>query len=194
MIGQIGPLVQAGKSSRILLSHIAGGAFGGLTTGVFLGFAAVLFHGLVSVQTTVAVSLLCLILIVAAAVDASVLHLPAIGASRQTPYSWACSFGPLPAAFAWGCDLGMMFTTRVTSYAILALPTYALLSGNLIGTCIVFLVYGVTRSLIVAMVVVRSDHDIGTVCQRLGDSQQARLRASSLASIIAVAAIILVWL
>src|SRR6266545_2491216 len=129
MIAQIGPLVRAGERYRVAVGHVVGGVAGGFTAGVVVGLVSVLLH-VVTWPPVALPIVLAIVLLLAACADAGFLRLPYFGTTRQTTSTWRCAFGPPLGVLAWGFDLGMALTTRMTSYTMLALPAYALLSGD----------------------------------------------------------------
>jgi hypothetical protein len=172
MVGQIGPLVQVGKRKTALAFHVLGGAAGGCTIGVVLGFAGLLLRAaLGDTLDTVFTIAVPAALAYAAAVDLGVLPVRQITSERQTPSSWPCSLGNYPGIFAWGFDLGLGVTTRIPYQSLLVLPLAALLSGNL-GTAVAITgTYGAARALAVAVAVSAARGDFVAAC----DAIQTRL-------------------
>jgi|SRR5207237_1401278 len=185
MVGQIGPLVQAGKRRTALALHVLGGAAGGCMIGVLLGFAGLLLRAaLGDTLDTVFTVAVPAALAYAAAVDLGVLPVRQITSERQTPSSWPCSLGNYPGIFAWGFDLGLGVTTRIPYQSLLVLPFAALLSGDL-GTAVAITgTYGATRALAVAVAVFAARGDFAAAC----DAIQTRLL--SLKRVIGVAALV----
>jgi|SRR5437868_4373805 len=185
MVGQIGPLVQAGKRRTALALHVLGGAAGGCAIGVLLGFAGLLLRAaLGNTLDTVFTVAVPAALAYAAAVDLGVLPVRQITSERQTPSSWPCSLGNYPGIFAWGFDLGLGVTTRIPYQSLLVLPLAALLSGDL-GTAVAITgTYGATRALAVAVAVFAARGDFAAAC----DAIQTRLL--SIKRVIGVAALV----
>jgi hypothetical protein len=182
MVGQIGPLVQEGKRFRIVTSHVAGGLVGGLTIGIVIGLVAAILDAVAALPRVVVLVGLCGALLIAAATDARLIRIPYVWTVRQTPRTWGCSFGSTPAVFAWGLDLGLVFTTRLTSFAVLVLPVYAVLSGSFIAAVGIFAAFGVTRAVVSSTTAVYAKGDLGEVCSRLRDSQRVRAKVAIAAS------------
>jgi hypothetical protein len=191
MIAQIGPLVQAGERYPIIGGHIAGGVAGGLTAGVLFGFVGAVIHAGVSVPDAVVLGGLSFILVASVIRDAGLLRLPALGTSRQTPRGWTCSFGEPSGVFAWGFDLGLGFTTRISSYTLLALPAYACLTGDFVGACFAGAVFGAARSVAAVSVATRFGWDAPDAAHALGENQAIILKLSSLGSAVAVLVLLL---
>jgi TM2 domain-containing membrane protein YozV len=182
MVGQIGPLVQAGKRLRIVASHVAGGLAGGLVIGILVGLLAAIIHEVVAWPREFVLAGLCSALLVAAASDARLVRPPYIWTARQTPRTWGCSFGSTPAVFAWGFDLGLVFTTRLTSFGVLVLPAFVLLNGSFIAAVGIFTAFAVTRAAVSSATALYAKDDLGEVCSRLRDSQRVRGRVAVAAS------------
>jgi hypothetical protein len=155
---------------------------GGLTIGIFLGLVAAILDEVVAWPRGVVLVGFGGALLVAAASDARLIQLPYVWTARQTPKTWGCSFGSTPAVFAWGLDLGLVVTTRLTSFAILVLPVYAILNGSFFAAVGIFAAFGMTRAAVSSATAVYSTDDLGEVCSRLRDSQGARGRIAVAAS------------
>jgi hypothetical protein len=194
MVAQIGPLVQAGDRFRIAANHIAGGMAGGLTIGVVFGLCTILLHVVLAWPRSVIVVVLGLVLAGAFAADASLVRIRPLGLRRQTPRSWSCSFGEAAGAFAWGFDLGLALTTRLTTYAVVVLPVFAVLSGSFLLTCLVFFVYGTARAAVVVGVAARSKPAAIDLSRHLGENQATLLRLAAVASLVTAGTIVAVWL
>lgn len=128
MIGQIGPLVQAGSGRRLLVAHIFGGISGGATSGLVLGTLGSIVVGITAIfglPVGGAVPwVVAAIGIFGIAVDLTIVT-PKFAFQRQTPQSWECALGSTGAAFMWGADLGTGITTRLPRYSLLALIAIA---------------------------------------------------------------------
>jgi hypothetical protein len=194
MVAQIGPLVQVGDRFRIAVNHIAGGMAGGLTTGVLLGLVTVLLHAVLAWPREAIVVVLGVVLAGAFAADASLVRIRPLGLRRQTPRTWSCSFGEVAGAFAWGFDLGLALTTRLTTYAVVVLPVFAVLSGSFALTCLVFFVYGTTRAAVVVGVAAGSKPAALDLSRELSESQSTLFRLAAVASLVTAGTIFAVWL
>ncbi len=194
MVGQIGPLVKVGKPYRISASHMAGAVVGGLTLGTLLGAAGTMLQAIARPPQTLAAIVVVLILLGSAANDAALIQLPRLGPARQTPQSWICSYGRTGGVFAWGFDLGLVFTTRLTSWGVFALVAYTILHGSIVSGGFIFGTYATVRALAAVVVAERSDYDVGGTCTRLSESQQARLRVAAIASAAAAGSILWILL
>jgi hypothetical protein len=194
MIAQIGPLVQAGARYRLGLSHITGGLLGGLTIGVLAGFTASLLSVLVVWPSSIIVGALVVALGVSAAADTSWIRLPRFSVKRQTPGAWRCSFGVTFGVFAWGFDLGLGFSTRLTSYAMFVLPIYAALSAQFAATVTAFTTFGVARACTTVALAVRHGKQAPQAASCLGDEQRLLLRLGSVASLASIATLLFISL
>lgn len=190
MVAQIGPLVQAGAPRSLFIAHIAGGALGGLSVGVAAGFAGTLVHSAAPIAKEPATFALALLLLVAAAGDASVVRLPRIGNGRQTPGEWRCSFGDTGAGFTWGFDLGLGFSTRVTTYGLVALPAYALLFGDFVGTAVAFVCFGTSRAAFTVILACRYGGAAIDISHKLGNKQTGLQRVAAGSSLLAAVGIV----
>ncbi len=175
MVGQIGPLVQAGKQD-IAVAHLIGGVLGGLATGTVIGVLAALVHSIGAPPAWLLSTTMAFELGSAAAGDASLVRLPRrVGSQRQTPRAWTCSFGEFGGAFAWGFDLGTLLTTRLPSYSAVALPVFGVLSGDYRIALLLFALYGGSRAATTVMLAESGGEDIPGVCRGLA---QANMRIS----------------
>lgn len=150
MIGQIGPLVQGNPAKyKVVASHVGGGAAGGLFAGVLLGWVATLVSAAAGqAWDTVRIATLVVLGVLAALSDLSVLpHALMQSQNRQTPRGWNCVFGPMGAALAWGADLALVVTTRVSYQAMLLVLAAAVLAPNIWIAIAVMMCFGATRAL-----------------------------------------------
>ncbi len=156
MIGQIAPLVQ-GSRMRVAAVHVLGGAFGGVAAGAILGWFAVAVNELFGREwTVVRTYTMCALLILGAAVDIGALRRGLLsGTNRQTPRSWNCALGPTGALFAWGADLSLVISTRITYQGMLLVVAAALLSPNYVTALLVMFAFGTMRALAAAMYATR---------------------------------------
>jgi hypothetical protein len=165
MVGQIGPLVQAGKRRTALAFHLLGGTAGGALIGVLLGFAGLLLRaGFGDALDTVFTVAVPAALAYAASVDLGLLRVRQLTWERQTPSSWPCSLGHYPGIFAWGFDLALGITTRIPYQSLLVLPLAALLIGNLPAAVAITTVYGASRALAVVAAVSAGGDDFPETC------------------------------
>jgi hypothetical protein len=186
MVGQIGPLVQAGRRRTALALHLVGGAAGGALIGVLLGFAGLLLlAALGDALDTVFTVAVPTALAYAASVDLGLLPVRQLTWERQTPGSWPCSLGHYPGIFAWGFDLGLGLTTRIPYQSLLVLPVAAVLAGNLGAAVGIMTVYGASRALAVVAAVSAGGDDFPATC----DVIQKRL--FSLKALVGTAALLL---
>jgi hypothetical protein len=186
MVGQIGPLVQAGRRRTALALHLVGGAAGGALIGVLLGFAGLLLRAaLGDALDTVFTVAVPTALAYAASVDLGLLPVRQLTWERQTPGSWPCSLGHYPGIFAWGFDLGLGLTTRIPYQSLLVLPVAAVLAGNLGAAVGIMTVYGASRALAVVAAVSAGGDDFPATC----DVIQKRL--FSLKALVGSAALLL---
>jgi hypothetical protein len=166
MIGQIGPLVEAGKVPRkAVFLHVVGGIIGGAATGLVVGTVGLVTTALLPVTLTA--FLLVTALIVFGLADLGVLRLPNLGLARQTPGYWTCTLGPRPALLAWGLDLGSAWSTRLPNRSVAGLLLAAFLLHNpAIGASLLGL-YGLGRTSAVAMAILRSPQAAADTCTLL---------------------------
>lgn len=152
MIGQIGPLVQgSGKRIRAVTPHLVGGLIGGAVAGVVLGGAGSVLDAVVGSHGWRVVAAIVLVVCLTAAGLADIGVLPfALGRkrNRQTPKSWQCVLGVPGATFAWGADLALAVTTRISFQAMLVVPLAALLAPNFVSSVGVMAAFGLTRALV----------------------------------------------
>jgi hypothetical protein len=168
MVGQIGPLVQAGRQKTSLLFHVLGGLAGGAMLGVFVGFLGVLLAELLPGGMDAAfVIIVPLALVYAGLTDLGFMRLTYFTRIRQTSGSWPCALGHYPGMFAWGFDLGLGVTTRIPYQAVLVVPIAALLTGSLGAAVAVTAAYGGARALGVALAISTSDGDVGSTCDAI---------------------------
>ena len=186
MISKIGPLVQAGKRTNLVL-HILGGTSGGATIGLLLGAVGIaverLAGGVTAAMFVIAVPLT---LIWAALSEVRFVQLPVLTSSRQTPGFWSCAFGQGPACFAWGFHLGLGLTTRIPHQALIALPVAAVLAADAAFAITLMAAYGFARSLAVTGVIAWSRHGFAHACDVVAE-QKATLRLAVSAASISVA-------
>ncbi len=193
MIAQIGPLVQGGRPIRLVGSHLIGGLLGGLSMGALVGFVGMILHLMVIWPPELSAGLLSVVLLLVAARDASLLPLPRIGLVRQTPGAWKCSFGPAFGILAWGFDLGCGLTTRLTTYALLVLPIFAVLSGDMAMVIVAFGVFGAARAATVIAVGLAADVASPEASHELGARQGVLLRLAAAGSVAAASALLITW-
>jgi hypothetical protein len=168
MVGQIGPLVQAGRQKTSLFFHVLGGLAGGAMLGVFVGFLGVLLAELLPGGMDAAfVIIVPLALVYAGLTDLGFMRLTYFTRIRQTSGSWPCALGHYPGMFAWGFDLGLGVTTRIPYQAVLVVPIAALLTGSLGAAVAVTAAYGAARALGVALAITASDGDVGSTCDAI---------------------------
>jgi hypothetical protein len=192
MVAQIGPLVQVGRKKTALAFHVLGGAAGGATIGVVLGFAGLLLRAaLGDTLDTVFVIVVPAALIYAAAVDLGVLPVRPITWERQTPGSWPCSMGNYPGIFGWGFDLGLGITTRIPYQSLLVIPLAALLSGNLGAAVAITAVYGTFRAIAVVAAVATAGDDFAAACDAI-QSRVMPLKRVVGATALVIAALIVI--
>jgi hypothetical protein len=150
MIGQIGPLVQgAGQRAQVTLPHLAGGIVGGAVAGVALGWAGTAVRAVTGQPswTVGASSTLAAICAVAGLADVGILRVELFrGKNRQTPKNWQCALGVPGASFAWGVDLALAVTTRISYQALLVVPVAALLAPTFAAAVAVMATFGLTRA------------------------------------------------
>jgi hypothetical protein len=186
MVGQIGPLVQVGRRRTALALHLLGGAAGGATMGLLLGFAGLLLRAAIGdVLDTVFAVVVPAALAYAAASDLGLLPVRQLTWERQTPGSWPCSLGHYPGIFAWGFDLGLGLTTRIPYQSLLVLPIAAVLAGNLAVAVAIMTVYGTARAFAVVAAISAGGEDFPATC----DVIQRRL--FSLKGLVGSAALVL---
>lgn len=176
MIGKIGPLVQAGLTSKLSpLLHLLGGALGGLVTGVALAFVGVVLAQTAPDFKVLAAGSLGLLAAWTGLVDLRCLRGPRLERTRQTPGSWDCSLGERPAMFAWGFDLGLGVTTRLPYHSLLVLLAFALLSGQFWTPVLVMALYGIARTSVVWGTVLAAGPRFAEACT-LYNKRQETLR------------------
>jgi hypothetical protein len=192
MVGQIGPLVQVGKRRTALALHVLGGALGGVTIGVVLGFAGLVLRAVLGdTLDTVFVIIVPLALLYAASVDIGVLRVRPITSERQTPGAWPCALGNYPGIFGWGFDLGLAVTTRIPYQTLLVLPLAAVLSGNLATAVAIMGVYGTARALAVVAAVSGAGEDFAAACDTIQE-RAAPLKGFVGATALVIAAVIVI--
>src|SRR4029453_14581722 len=121
MVGQIGPLVQAGRKKTALALHVLGGILGGLTIGVLLGFAGVLLRAAIGD----ALDTVFLVVVPGALV-----------------YTASVALTLLPGVLAWGFDPGLGVTTRIPYQSLLVIPLSAFLVGDMASAVAITTAYG----------------------------------------------------
>ncbi|HEY6835676.1 MAG TPA: hypothetical protein VI142_04315 [Gaiellaceae bacterium] len=175
-----------GRRRTALALHLLGGAAGGATMGLVLGFAGLLLRAAVGdTLDTVFAVVVPAALAYAAASDLGLLRLRQLTWERQTPGSWPCSLGHYPGIFAWGFDLGLGLTTRIPYQSLLVLPVAAVLAGNLAVAVAIMTVYGTARAFAVVAAVSAGGDDFPATC----DVIQKRL--FSLKGLVGTAALVL---
>ncbi len=185
MIGKIGPLVERQARKGGLLLHVAGGTLGGVLTGVVLGIAGrSLSTALPDASTWGMLVALPFALLVAGMVDLGLTRGSTFSPRRQTPGSWSCSLGTSGGIFAWGLDLGLGVTTRFPFQSVLPVFLFALFVGEVWPAVAVMGLYGLTKSLVVALAVGRAASDYPRACTRIA---RGTGRARSLAGSLSVA-------
>jgi hypothetical protein len=168
MVGQIGPLVQAGRKRTALALHVLGGILGGLTIGVLLGFAGVLLRAAIGdALDTVFLIVVPAALVYTASVDLGLLRVRELSWFRQTPGDWPCSMGHYPGIFAWGFDLGLGVTTRIPYQSLLVIPLSAFLVGDMASAVAITTAYGAARALAVVAAVTSANDDFPAVCDAI---------------------------
>lgn len=155
MIGQIGPLVQgAGRRAQVTLPHLAGGVVGGVVAGVALGWAATAVRVVTGepawfVGASLILAALCL---VAGLADIGILPVELFrDRNRQTPKNWQCVLGVPGASFAWGTDLALAVTNRISYQALLVVPIAALLAPTFATSVAVMATFGLTRAAVAVL-------------------------------------------
>src|SRR6266542_3548544 len=142
MIGQIGPLVQgAGQRARVTLPHLAGGIIGGAVAGIALGWAGTVVRAVTGQQSWLVGASLALaaICVVAGLADLGILPVELLrDRNRQTPKNWQSVLGVPGASFAWGADLALAVSTRISYQALLVVPVAAAVA--------VMATFGLTRA------------------------------------------------
>jgi hypothetical protein len=164
MVSQIGRFVKAQVTSPVvLIAHLLGGAGGGAAIGICLGFAGLVLdtfaHAVLHQMLVVGLPLL---MVFAGLVDLQLVPIRPYTTKRQTPKSWACTLGNVPASAAWGADLGLLFATRVCAQTAWILPLYALLSGSFWTSVLVMAAFGISRSGSVAMAIAMMPSHFGS--------------------------------
>ena len=194
MIAKVGPLVQAGERNRYrpVVLHLIGGAAGGATAGVFLGFlGAVASAAIPTSSHNVAPSIAVCVLLTAAVFDVTPLQFPVL-LHRQTPESWACALGTTPTAFAWAFDLGLGFTTRLPCITIFALPVVAVLAPSFGVSILIMLAFGLTRALVVALSIAVSRGQHSSVCNWLAIHNRSLSRLAGVGGLLCAVLLIAV--
>ncbi len=150
MIGQIGPLVQgAGQRARVTLPHLAGGIIGGAVAGIALGWAGTVVRAVTGQQSWLVGASLALaaICVVAGLADLGILPVELLrDRNRQTPKNWQSVLGVPGASFAWGADLALAVSTRISYQALLVVPVAALLAPTFAAAVAVMATFGLTRA------------------------------------------------
>lgn len=147
MIGQIGPLVQAGAHKQAMALHVLGGVAGGIVLGVPLAVIGAIVNALMPAAGITGIAVLVgASLLILGSVDAGIMARPYLEITRQTPQNWACAMGREPAALAWGFDLALLFTTRIPFQSALALPLLVVLLDNPLAAVSVCMTYGAVRA------------------------------------------------
>jgi hypothetical protein len=149
MVSQIGRFVKAHVASPplVLVAHLLGGTAGGAAVGICLGFAGLVIDAFAheAIRQLLVVGLPVL-MVIAGLIDLRVVPVSPYTTQRQTPKSWSCTLGNVPASAAWGADLGLLFATRVCTQSAWILPVYALLSGSFWTSVMVMALFGTARS------------------------------------------------
>jgi hypothetical protein len=155
MVSQIGRFVKAKVASPVaVLAHLLGGAAGGAAIGICLGFVGLVLDTFAhAALRQMLVAGLPLLMVFAGLIDLRVVPLRPFTTKRQTPKSWACTLGNVPASAAWGADLGMLVATRVCAQTAWILPLFALVSGSFWTSVLVMAAFGISRSGSVGMAI-----------------------------------------
>jgi hypothetical protein len=183
MVGQIGPLVKAGKHKANLVLHTLGGGVGGIAMGSAVGILAIAFRSTGLIRATPVIAGLGVAFLLAALRDAEFVRFRTITATRQTPRVWACTYGDLAASAAWGIDLGLGCTTRLPLQAWLLLPAAAVATGSFAISTIAFASFGLVRSVTVVSLVADTRADSGDVITRMLETS----RISKMLCVVSVA-------
>lgn len=93
---------------------------------------------------------------------------------------------------AWGIDLGLGLTTRLPYQGVAVLLLFALLSGNLITSTLIMLLYGICRGVAVALAIVWSGEDHSDACRVLSGARSRLSQAAGLAALLSVAGLVAV--
>jgi hypothetical protein len=150
MIGSITPLVKAAQGSRrwssALGAYAAGSILASIVVGGTLGILGRMIGGPWDAGRFVLASAAGVLVLH----EIRVVRLPIPPIRRQTRKMWRLRFGPTRAAFLWGADLSLGFTTYVnfTSYWILAAT--CVLVASPMASALIMVGYGLGRILLVA--------------------------------------------
>lgn len=150
MIGQIAPLVRGNSSKLQICSwHVSGGLLGGLVGGVILGWFAVLASALGgSAWTSIRPLLLGSLLLLGAASDLDIIRYRLLRSlNRQTPRAWNCALGGPGAALAWGSDLALVVTTRISYQGMLAVIAATILAPGYWTALFTMATFGTVRAM-----------------------------------------------
>ena len=134
--------------------------------------------GLLSLPTLAALTAL---------IDLKVIRTAAISPSRQTDGGWTCAFGPLTGIFAWGVDLGLIVTTRISYQIVFVVIAFAVFSGSLGYSVLATTAYGVTRALTAVIFAIRAGGHLREQCDLINDQQLMMRRIAGAAALGAAA-------
>ncbi len=136
------------------------GLTAGIAAGIFLGGAGSLLNAIAGPHDwrVAATTLLVACLSAAGLADIGVLPF-GFGRkrNRQTPRNWQCVLGVPGATFAWGADLALAVTTRISYQALLVVPIAALLAPDFGASIGVMATFGLTRALIAVIASLTAD-------------------------------------
>jgi len=149
MVDVLGPTIRHStwwRRIQLALLHCGGTVLGGFFGGLLLGwFGQVLLP--FELERTAHTWLTVVVLVLGLLADLTIgrWRTPSL-VYRQVPPRLFLR-GAACASFAWGLDLGIGLTTRWPSFQLLGLAALSLLSGSLLGSALLFGIFGLTRGL-----------------------------------------------
>jgi hypothetical protein len=170
------------------VAHVFGGGLGGLIIGVLLAVVGLAIRELAHTEMP-GFGLIALptLAVLTGLVDLKVLRMHAISPTRQTAGGWTCAFGPLAGIFAWGVDLGLIVTTRISYQITFVVIAFALFSGNLGYSVLATMGFGVSRALATAIFALRAGDHLREQCDLINDQQLLMRRVAGAAALGAAA-------
>jgi hypothetical protein len=132
-----------------ILAHVVGAAAGGAVTGITLAAAGSTL--LTNPWPSWGPDLLAILGLLIVLRELTFRRFPIPQLRRQTSKRWRHRLGPVPAALAWGVDLGTGITTFVRYPGFWILPVAASVSGSPAFGGLVLGLFGVARATTVAV-------------------------------------------
>lgn len=146
MLSSIHPLGERAKNNRFVITatlFVVGSVSGGLATGAVVGGVGLVVDALVS--TTSAVAIASVVLLAAAVAEWRGSALPCL--HRQVDEEWLTRYRGWVYGVGFGFQLGAGVLTHITSAALYAALSAALLVGSPVGSVAIMGLFGLARGL-----------------------------------------------